>query len=110
MLTREQERNPHGQKQQNSATTSASGKRACRFEFQSSEAKTVCIAGSFNDWQPGATPMVALGNGRWVKELTLPPGRHEYRLVVDGNWQDDPNAKETVANPQWRSERRLTIG
>ena len=97
-------------KNKNPATTSASGKRACRFEFQSSEAKTVCIAGSFNDWQPGATPMVALGNGRWVKELTLPSGRYEYRLVVDGNWVDDPSAKETVANPHGGANAVLTIG
>ncbi|MBI3427926.1 MAG: hypothetical protein HY011_33805 [Acidobacteria bacterium] len=92
------------------ATPSASGKRACRFEFQSSKAKAVCIAGSFNDWQPGATPMVALGDGRWVKELTLPPGRYEYRLVVDGDWVDDPNAKETVANPHGGANAVLTVG
>ncbi len=90
-------------------TTSASGKRICRFEFQSSEAKAVCIAGSFNDWQPGAT-MVALGDGRWVKEFTLPPGRYEYRLVVDGNWVDDPSAKETVANPNGGANAVLTVG
>lgn len=94
----------------NSTTTSASGKRACRFEFQGGEAKTVCIAGSFNDWQPGATPMVALGDGRWMKELTLPPGRYEYRLVVDGNWVDDPNAKETAANPHGGMNAVLTVG
>lgn len=94
----------------NSATASASGKRVCRFEFQSGEGKTVCIAGSFNDWQPGATPMVALGDGRWMKELTLPPGRYEYRLVVDGNWVDDPNAKETVANPHGGMNAVLTVG
>lgn len=85
-------------KNKSPATTSASDKHASRFEFQSSDAKTVCIAGSFNDWQPGATPMVALGDGRWVKELTLPPGRHEYRLVVDDVWTDDPRAKETAPN------------
>lgn len=43
--------------------------------------------------------MVALGNGRWVKELTLPPGRYEYRFVIDGQWVDDPKATEFVSNP-----------
>jgi len=43
--------------------------------------------------------MVPLGEGRWVKELALPPGRHEYRLVVDGQWRCDPAAVETVPNP-----------
>ena len=61
-------------------------------------AQAVAIAGSFNDWHPSATPLIALGEGRWRKELTLPPGRYEYRLVVDGQWVDDPAAKETVPN------------
>ena len=43
--------------------------------------------------------MIALGNGRWVKELALPPGVHEYRLVVDGEWMADPRAAESAPNP-----------
>lgn len=86
-------------KNKNTSTNSPTRNRVCRFEFQSSEARTVSIAGSFNDWQPNATPMVALGDGYWVKELTLPSGRYEYRFVMNGEWVDDPNAKETLPNP-----------
>ena len=70
-----------------------------RFEFTHPTARTVCIAGTFNDWQPEAKPMHPLGNGRWLKESALPPGTYEYRLVVDGQWLPDPLTKETVANP-----------
>jgi 1,4-alpha-glucan branching enzyme len=69
------------------------------FEFTSSAAESVAIAGTFNDWQPNATPMIALGQGRWAKDLALPPGQYEYCLVVDGEWIADPLAKETVPNP-----------
>jgi 1,4-alpha-glucan branching enzyme len=69
------------------------------FEFTHLTAARVCVAGTFNDWRPEATPMVALGEGRWVKELTLPPGVYEYRLVVDGKWMPDPRASETAPNP-----------
>lgn len=62
-------------------------------------AKTVCVAGSFNEWKPEKTPLVPKGNGRWVGDLAVKPGRHEYLFVVDGQWVPDPNAKETVANP-----------
>ena len=86
-------------KNKNTSTNLSSKDRISRFEFEHGEASAVCIAGSFNDWHPSATPMVALGDGRWVKELTLPPGRYEYRLVVDGVWTDDPRAKETASNP-----------
>jgi len=70
-----------------------------RLEFTHSTAATVCAAGSFNDWRPEAAPMIPWGDGRWLKELVLPPGTYEYRLVVDGEWMADPRAKETVANP-----------
>ena len=43
--------------------------------------------------------MVALGDGCWMKELTLPPGVYEYRIVADGEWLPDPLARETNANP-----------
>ena len=57
------------------------------------------MTGTFNDWRAEATPMVPLGNGRWMKELTLPPGVYEYRIVADGEWMPDPLACETTPNP-----------
>jgi 1,4-alpha-glucan branching enzyme len=69
------------------------------FEFASSPAESVAIAGSFNDWQPNATSMIALGHGRWAKDLVLRPGVFEYCLMVDGQWTPDPQAAEAVPNP-----------
>ena len=62
-------------------------------------AKSVCVAGSFNQWTPETTPLVRKGDDHWVGDLTVKPGRHEYLFVVDGQWMPDPNAKESVANP-----------
>ena len=62
-------------------------------------AQEVCIAGSFNDWHPSVTPMIRLRDGKWAKELSLAPGRYEYRFVVDGQWVDDPAATELIPNP-----------
>lgn len=69
------------------------------FEFTSPEAESVFIAGTFNDWRPTATPMIALGEGRWAKDLALAPGQYEYCLVVDGQWRPDPLSSENVENP-----------
>jgi len=74
-------------------------KGSIHLQFEEPNAKDVCIAGTFNQWNPQATPMVALGNGRWSKELALPAGRYEYKFVVDGAWIADPNASETAPNP-----------
>ena len=77
-----------------------SGHSRCVYlEFVHPQARSVSIAGSFNDWRPTATPMIAMGRGWWVKGLVLPPGRYPYRLVVDGQSVPDPNAAEVVANP-----------
>ena len=62
-------------------------------------AKRVCVAGTFNEWKPERTPLVPRGNGRWVGDLAVKPGRYEYLFVVDGQWEPDPNAKESVQNP-----------
>jgi len=70
-----------------------------RFEFTHLTAKTVCIAGSFNHWQPEAKTLHSSGTGNWWKETALAPGTYEYCLVVDGVWLPDPRATESVANP-----------
>jgi 1,4-alpha-glucan branching enzyme len=70
-----------------------------RIEFLHPTASAVAIAGTFNDWHPDAAQMLPVGDGRWLKELALPPGEYEYRLVVDGAWTADPRATETAPNP-----------
>jgi 1,4-alpha-glucan branching enzyme len=80
-----------------------------RLETYQPEAVDVCLAGTFNDWQPQATPMVPLGDGKWSKELSLPHGRYEYRFVVDGEWITDSNAKESLPNPFGTMNSVLTI-
>ncbi|MFO1502019.1 MAG: glycogen-binding domain-containing protein [Verrucomicrobiota bacterium] len=72
--------------------------RVC-LEFTNPVAKTVYLAGTFNDWRPASTPMISLQEGRWIKELALPPGRYEYLVVADGEWLSDPLAPETSPNP-----------
>jgi len=62
-------------------------------------AKHVYICGDFNHWQPTSLRMI--GNpdaGLWEKRLPLPPGRHEYKYFVDGQWLHDPDASENVPN------------
>lgn len=69
-----------------------------RFEYFHPLAREILVAGTFNGWHPPATPMAELRDGRWFAEVQLPPGVHEYRFVVDGEWLDDPMAARFVAN------------
>ena len=70
-----------------------------RFEFTHPTAKSVCVAGSFNRWQPEAKTLHSSGVGNWWKETLLAPGTYEYCLIVDGHWIPDPSAAESVPNP-----------
>jgi len=38
-------------------------------------------------------------SGVWQTKLHLPPGKYRYRLVVDGQWQQDPYNALTELNP-----------
>ena len=82
--------------------------RVC-LELFNPNAKNVCVAGSFNEWKPEQTPLAPYGDGRWVANLKVPPGRYEYLFVVDGTWLPDPNAKEAVPNPFGGTNSVLTV-
>ena len=69
-----------------------------RFAFYHTTARNVCVAGSFNNWAPTATPLVQLRGGHWLRLLWLPQGAHEYLFVADGVWFLDPHAGDYVPN------------
>ncbi len=60
----------------------------------------VSIAGSFNGWSPTATPMRRNEeSGTFETCLPLPPGEHQYRLVIDGVWTADDHNPSVQHNP-----------
>jgi hypothetical protein len=69
-----------------------------RFSFYSTKVERVNIAGTFNDWSMKADPLYDReGTGMWSITLPLPPGRYEYKFVVDGEeWIPDPANPTTV--------------
>jgi chromosome partitioning protein len=60
----------------------------------------VSIAGSFNHWS-STTHRMRRNEALGVFELCIPmpPGKHEYRLVVDGQWTVDPFNDTAETNP-----------
>lgn len=57
----------------------------------------VYIAGDFNEWNPRSHRMTRR-EGWFQRKLKLTPGVHEYKFVVDGEWQTDPTAPEQRPN------------
>lgn len=70
-----------------------------RFRFNpGAGARTVHVAGSFNGWgiDDAWTLTDADGDGAFEGTFTLPPGRQQYKFVIDrGRWVADPDAGET---------------
>lgn len=63
-----------------------------------SGAKAVSVTGDFSGWSEKGIPMSNGSGDLWEADLVLPPGEYQYRLLVDGRWQDHEEAKKRVAN------------
>lgn len=67
------------------------------FRLNKPEARQVVLAGSFNGWDLKRTPLRKEQDG-WRTTLWLPPGRYEYKFVVDGEWLADPHEQDSAPN------------
>jgi 1,4-alpha-glucan branching enzyme len=69
------------------------------FQFEGGPGNDVRLAGSFNGWDPEARRLTRKnGNGTYATTLLLPRGRHEYKFLVNGEWQCDPACPNWVPN------------
>lgn len=62
------------------------------FVYHDDEARTVSLAGDFNNWNAGSNSLTRDAAGLWLCTVATPgPGRYEYKFVVDGKrWTEDP--------------------
>lgn len=82
------------------ATYSAKGHhKEIKFRLRNPYAKDVRITGSFNNWDPQGNVLTRIGeDGVWEATLPLKRGKHSYKFIVDGQWQEDftNNTREEV--------------
>ncbi|MBC8143608.1 MAG: alpha-glucosidase C-terminal domain-containing protein [Armatimonadetes bacterium] len=58
------------------------------------QAKTVNVAGTFNNWDKNALPMTKGADGVWVVQTRVPLGKSQYKFVINGEtWVTDPEGK-----------------
>jgi len=77
------------------------------FRYDSPAARMVTLAGNFNNWggtqgggryDPTIDPMSDEdGDGVWTIVMPLPPGRYQYKFVIDNavRWEMDPSNANT---------------
>jgi hypothetical protein len=61
-------------------------------------ASEVAATGDFTDWSAEGIPLKRLPDGTWSATLPLAPGEYQYRLRVDGRWENNPAAERRAAN------------
>jgi 1,4-alpha-glucan branching enzyme len=59
------------------------------FKLYAPDAKTVSVAGQFNNWDAKSKPMKKSKDGTWKLKMKLPRGKCEYKYIVDGAWLQD---------------------
>lgn len=69
--------------------------KSIEFNCRAPEAQAVHLAGTFNEWNTGSTPLTKGADGNWAVSVDLPPGRHEFKFVVDGEWCCEPGCDGT---------------
>lgn len=94
----------------------AAGQRLTQITCHAPNADMVFVAGTFNDWNPSALAMTKCGYADWSIDLELPPGRYEYKFVVDDTWCCEPHllrdgepSNDTVANAFGTVNRVLIV-
>lgn len=69
-----------------------------RFVLLNRDARSVALAGSFNEWSTSTHRLARDGSrGVWTVVVPLPPGEHRFMYVVDGTqWISPPLAEYYV--------------
>ena len=75
-----------------------SNKHLVAFTLFAPDAHKVLLAGNFTDWDRAPISLKKQKNGLWKTSLELPTGAYQYRLLVDGQWRDDPDCPTRVPN------------
>ena len=69
------------------------------FHTNATAGSEVFVAGTFNNWDDHSIKLVdPLGDGNFYVMLMLTRGTFEYKYIINGTWQTDPEHNERVIN------------
>ena len=77
--------------------------------YENATARTVSVIGTFNGWSPDRSPMRAVSVGTWEIVLTLPPGKHSYRFLVDNREQILDPSNESVESDGFGGQNSVIV-
>lgn len=91
------------------ASKSKNKKQKITFTLEAADALQVAVTGDFNNWNVTSHLLKKNKKGVWEKSLMLSAGRYEYKFMVDGNWQIDPQNSQICRNSFGTANNVLTV-
>jgi len=96
-------------KAKTSATATAPGRKRVTLVATVGGAKEVVATGDFTSWSVEGVRLKSRPDGTWAASLQLSPGEYQYRLRVDGRWENNPAAERRAANAFGSENDILTV-
>jgi len=75
-----------------------SSRKVVTLKTRIGDAREVILTGDFTGWAKDKLRLAKGADGEWAGTIDLAPGEYQYRLLVDGEWRDDPSAQARVPN------------
>jgi hypothetical protein len=89
--------------------TKAPGRKRVTLVATVGSAQEVVATGDFTSWSAEGIPLKSRADGSWAASLQLSPGEYQYRLRVDGRWENNPAAERRAANAFGSENDILTV-
>mmetsp|Transcript_11590 Transcript_11590/g.25985 ORF Transcript_11590/g.25985 Transcript_11590/m.25985 type:complete len:120 (+) Transcript_11590:107-466(+) len=81
------------------------------FTYSGEADHSVALVGCFNSWNGERDMLTKNPDGKWEVTKALPPGRYEYKFLVDGErFVEDTNAAERDMDGFGGSHSVITVG
>ncbi|MEO5368276.1 MAG: hypothetical protein H7831_18355 [Magnetococcus sp. WYHC-3] len=80
------------------------------FKFNAPSGAEVYVAGTFNNWNATTIHLGDNHKGTYTATVLLPPGRHEYKFIVNGEWHNGPDCQAQVPNVFGTTNSVLFVG
>ena len=100
-----------GSREQEAGRREQGAAASVTFVLVAPQARSVALAGDFNDWDSARMPMRQEASGLWTLDVPLTPGRYRYVFVVDGRrFVADPAAPRAAGDDFGTPTSVVTVG
>jgi len=80
------------------------------FSIELPLARSVQLAGDFNNWLADDLTLTDNEKGRWEIKIPVTQGRYRYKFIVDGQWCVDPKSDIVEANGYGTFDSVIEVG